>query len=113
MKKKELIVTIVNNGFADEVMEKARKCGVKGGTIIHGRGTAKKDAEQFFDISFSGEKEIVMMVIDSDIKDQVLKAIYDGVGLETRGQGIAFSLPVDASVGLVEQLSKKKDESTK
>ena len=113
MKKKELIFTIVNVGFADEVMEKARKCGVKGGTIIHGRGTAKKDAEQFFDISFSGEKEIVMMVIDSDIKDQVLKAIYDGVGLETWGQGIAFSFPVDASVGLVEQLSKKKDESTK
>ena len=46
MKKKELIFTIVNVGFADEVMEKARKCGVKGGTIIHGRGTAKKDAEQ-------------------------------------------------------------------
>ena len=79
MKKKELIFTIVNVGFADEVMEKARKCGVKGGTIIHGRGTAKKDAEQFFDISFSGEKEIVLMVIDSDIKDSVLKAIYDGV----------------------------------
>ena len=36
MKKKELIFTIVNVGFADEVMEKARKCGVKGGTIIHG-----------------------------------------------------------------------------
>ena len=50
MKKKELIFTIVNVGFADEVMEKARKCGVKGGTIIHGRGTATKDAEQFFDI---------------------------------------------------------------
>lgn len=111
MGKKELIFTIVNVGFADEVMEKARKCGVKGGTIIHGRGTAKKDAEKFFGISFSGEKEIVLMVVDSSIKDNVLKAIYDGVGLETEGQGIAFSLPVEASVGLVEQ--GKKDDTTK
>lgn len=108
MKKKELIVTIVNNGFADEVMEKARKCGVKGGTIIHGRGTAKKDAEQLFGISFGGEKEMVLMVIDSSIKSTVLKAIYEGVGLENRGQGIAFSLPVDATVGLVEEIKEKE-----
>ena len=51
------------------------------------------------------------MVVDSSIKDNVLKAIYDGVGLETEGQGIAFSLPVEASVGLVEQ--GKKDDTTK
>jgi len=106
MSKKEIIFTIVNVGFADEVMEKARKCGVKGGTIIHGRGTANKTAEQFFDISFSGEKEIVLMVVDSNIKDDVLKAIYEGVGLDSKGQGIAFSLPVDASVGLVDEIKK-------
>ena len=106
MGKKEMIFTIVNVGFADEVMEQARKCGVKGGTIIHGRGTANKDSEQFFDISFSGEKEIVMMVIDSEIKEKVLEAIYDGVGLDSKGQGIAFSLPVDASVGLVGENKK-------
>ena len=106
MGKKEIIFTIVNVGFADEVMDKARKCGVKGGTIIHGRGTANKSAEQFFDISFSGEKEIVLMVVDSEIKDNVLKAIYEGVGLDSKGQGIAFSLPVEASVGLVEEIKK-------
>lgn len=106
MGKKEIIFTIVNVGFADEVMDRARKCGVKGGTIIHGRGTANKSAEQFFDISFSGEKEIVLMVVDSEIKDNVLKAIYEGVGLDSKGQGIAFSLPVESSVGLVDEIKK-------
>ena len=106
MGKKEIIFTIVNVGFADEVMDRARKCGVKGGTIIHGRGTANKSAEQFFDISFSGEKEIVLMVVDSEIKDNVLKAIYEGVGLDSKGQGIAFSLPVESSVGLVDEINK-------
>lgn len=106
MGKKEIIFTIVNVGFADEVMDRARKCGVKGGTIIHGRGTANKSAEQFFDISFSGEKEIVLIVVDSEIKDNVLKAIYEGVGLDSKGQGIAFSLPVESSVGLVDEIKK-------
>lgn len=106
MDKKELIVTIVNIGFADEVMDQARKCGVKGGTIIHGRGTANKTSEKFFDIEFSGEKEMVLMVVDSNIKDSVLKAIYDGIGLNSEGQGIAFSLPVDASIGLVGENDK-------
>lgn len=106
MGKKEIIFTIVNVGFADEVMDRARKCGVKGGTIIHGRGTANKSAEQFFDISFSGEKEIVLIVVDSEIKDNVLKAIYEGVGLDSKGQGIAFSLPVESSVGLVDEINK-------
>lgn len=106
MGKKEIIFTIVNVGFADEVMDRAKKCGVKGGTIIHGRGTANKSAEQFFDISFSGEKEIVLIVVDSEIKDNVLKAIYEGVGLDSKGQGIAFSLPVESSVGLVDEIKK-------
>ena len=71
MTKQELIITIVNIGYADEVMDQARRCGVRGGTIIHGRGTANKTSERFFDIEFSGEKELVMMVVDSNIKDEV------------------------------------------
>ena len=46
------------------------------------------------------------MVVDSNIKDSVLKAIYDGIGLNSEGQGIAFSLPVDASIGLVGENDK-------
>ena len=113
MSKQELILTIVNVGYADEVMDQARRCGVRGGTIIHGRGTAKKDAEQLFGISFSGEKEMVLMVIDSSIKNAVLKAIYEGVGLDTKGQGIAFSLPVDATVGLYEEIKENKEKEDK
>ena len=51
---------------------------------------------------------MVLMVIDSNIKASVLKAIYESVGLDSKGQGIAFSLPVDATVGLVEE-SKEKE----
>ena len=38
--------------------------------------------------------------MDAKIKDAVLHALYQKAGLDTMGQGIAFSLPVDNVVGL-------------
>lgn len=40
------------------------------------------------------------MVVPEAIKDNVLRAIYEKNGLETEGQGIAFSVPVLKAVGL-------------
>ena len=39
MKKFEVIICVVNNGFTDLVMDAARAEGAKGGTIFHARGT--------------------------------------------------------------------------
>ena len=96
----ELILCIVNAGFSDAVMEAARACGAGGGTVIHARGTANKEAETFFKITIQPEKEIVMILVSEELKDDILTALYRSVGLNTPGQGIAFSMPVDAVVGL-------------
>lgn len=93
--KKELIFCIINNGFSDLVMSAAKREGAKGGTIFHARGTGNADIEKFFGISVSPEKEIVLIVIDADIKDKVVSAIYKDAGLDTKGQGIVFTVPVD------------------
>ncbi|MBE6580846.1 MAG: P-II family nitrogen regulator [Ruminococcaceae bacterium] len=96
----ELILCIVNVGFSDAVMEAARACGAGGGTVINARGTANKEAETFFKITIQPEKEAVMILVPAAIKDSVLRALYEKVGLQTPGQGIALALPVDGVVGL-------------
>lgn len=96
----ELIVCIVNTGFTDVVMDAAREKGARGGTVIHGRGTANKEAEEFFHISVQPDKEMVMILVPSSIKDDVLHAVYQSAGLKTAGQGIAFALPVTNVVGI-------------
>lgn len=96
----ELILCIVNVGFSDAVMEAARACGAGGGTVINARGTANKEAETFFKITIQPEKEAVMILVPGAIKDSVLRALYEKVGLQTPGQGIALALPVDGVVGL-------------
>lgn len=96
----EAVFCIVNEGFSDAVMNAAKEAGARGGTIMHAHGTADKEAEKFFKITVQPEKEIVMILVPAEIKDDVLRALYRNAGLKTEGQGIAFSLPVDAAVGL-------------
>ena len=96
----ELVVCIVNDGFSETVMDAAKEVGARGGTVIHAKGTANKEAEQFFKISIQPDKEMVLILVPQNIKDDVLHAIYKSAGLKTEGQGIAFSMAVDHVVGL-------------
>ena len=109
--KHEVIFAIVNSGFAEEVMDVAREQGVRGGTILNARGVAKEDAAAFFGITLHTEKEILMMVVEKDIRDNVLNAIYKEMGMAKAAQGIAFSLPVSDVAGLV-QLEVPKTAET-
>ena len=103
----EVILAIVNSGFAEEVMDVAREQGAKGGTIINARGVAKEEAAAFFGIALHSEKEIVRIVGPKTIKYDVLNAIYKKLDMAKKAKGIAFSLPVSDVAGLV-QLEEKK-----
>jgi nitrogen regulatory protein PII len=83
-------------------MDAARELGARGGTVVHARGTANLEAEKFFGITVQPEKEMVLILVPSEIKEDILHALYRTVGLKTPGQGIAFSLPVDGVVGLAQ-----------
>ena len=97
----EVIFVIINSGFAEEAMAVAREQGVRGGTIINARGVAKEEEATFFGITIHAEKEILMMVVEKNIRDNVLNALYSKLGMGKKAQGIAFSLPVSDVAGLV------------
>ena len=111
--KYELVLCIINAGFSEAAMDAAKEAGARGGTVIHARGTANREAEQFFNITIQPDKEVVMILVPSEIKDAVLHALYQGAGLKTAGQGIAFSLPVDDVVGLTTNTTKHNKEKKK
>ena len=98
----EVIFAIVNSGYAEDAMAVAREQGVRGGTIIHGRGVARENEAAFFGISIHPEKEILMMVVEKSIRDNVLNALYKQMGMDKKAQGITFSLPVSDVAGLVQ-----------
>ena len=99
----EVIFAIVNAGFAEDAMDVAREQGARGGTILNGRGVARENEAAFFGITIHAEKEILMMVVEKDIRDNVLNALYKQMGMGKKAQGIAFSLPVSDVAGLVKE----------
>ena len=104
-----LIACIVPHGRGDLVAGAARDAGAGGGTIIKGRGTAPLEAEEAFKITIQPEKEIVIILVPQDIKDNVLRSIYDTAGLANEAQGIAFSLPIERAIGLGEFNTEGKE----
>ena len=96
----DLILSIVNKGFSDELMNTARAAGATGGTVINARGQAHEGAVKFFGVSVQDEKEIVIIVTSKEQKVAIMRAISEAHGLNSEAQAIVFSLPVDDVLGL-------------
>ena len=97
----DLIVTIINKGWADEVVEAARRAGAEGGTVLYGRGTGVHERKSFFGILIEPEKEVVLTLITRERTRSVLQAIIKAGQLERPGTGIAFVLDVSQVAGII------------
>ena len=105
----EVIFAIVNAGYAEDAMEVAREQGARGGTILSGRGVAREKDAAFFGITIHGDKELLMMVVEKEIRDQVFHALYKQMGMQKKAQGIVFSLPVSHVAGLAIPKTENED----
>lgn len=94
-----MILTIVNRGFADAVVDAALKAGAKGGTFLHAQGTTNEAIQKYFGISIMPEKDIVIIVTKKENKRAIMQQIAVEAGLSQPGHGISFSIPVDDVVG--------------
>ena len=112
MSNYECILCVVNHGYTDLVMEAARKGGATGGTVLSARGTGNKEVTEFFGVSVTPEKDIVIILVPRAIRDKVLTSVNEDTGMSTKGMGIAFAVPVSDVVGIAsptEHTEEKKD----
>ena len=94
----ELLLVIANQGHTGTIMDAARAAGAGGGTVIHAKGTGMEGAAQFLGVELVNEKELVLIVSRTTLKNQIMKAIMDGAG--PKAGAIVFSLPVTDTAGL-------------
>ena len=98
-----LIITIVNEGYTDEVMSASKKAGAGGGTLIRGRSLNDPNKTQkFLGFSIEPEKDVVLIVAKNELKNDIMNAIIKKSGLKTKGNGIIFSIPITDAIGLIE-----------
>ncbi len=99
--KNSLIITVVNQGYSEAVMDAARKAGARGGTVVHSRRLGD-DTEVlgFWGFSIQEEKEMVFIVANKAHKLDIMKAIGEKCGLHSDAKGLVTSLPIDSVIGI-------------
>jgi nitrogen regulatory protein PII len=98
--KYELLIVIANQGYSELIMDAARQVHAAGGTVIHAKGTGIQKAEKFLGVTLVAEKELVLIVVKSEMKNNIMRAIMDKAGLESKAKSIVFSLPVTGTAGM-------------
>lgn len=93
----ELIVTICIKGNSNAIMQLAKEAGAAGGTIMKAKGTAS-EADKFFGVSLSDEKEIIYIVSKKETKPDIMKAIASYTN-DVGTHPLVFSLPVTETAG--------------
>lgn len=88
--KYQMINVIVNKGYAEDAMAAARKAGAGGGTIMGARGTAKEGDAAFFGMKIVPEKEMLMILVPEEKKDDIVAAITSLPCFAEAGSGIIF-----------------------
>ena len=95
-----LIFAVANRGYSEEVMDAARAAKARGGTVIHGRGTAPSGADQFFGVTLQPEREVIIILASRDTRDDIMKSIVSKAGPGTPANAFTFSVPADNVTGL-------------
>lgn len=98
--KYDLIITIVNKGYSDYVVQASREAGATGGTIINALSSNSFETEKFLGVTIQPEKEIVLTVVQSSTKSKIMKAICESTNLDTIGRGMCFALPISKLTGI-------------
>lgn len=108
--KMELVIAICSVGYSEIAMDAAKEAGARGGTVAHARGTTSQVAEKRFGVYVTPDKEMILIVVPTKIRDKVLNAIYQAVSQGKPGNCVVFSLPVENTVGIryVDELDEKK-----
>lgn len=100
MEDVKCIVVIVERGKADKIVDKAKKVGAKGATILYGRGTGQSEVMKFLHIHIEASKEMIIILSEADKYRPIYDAIIEAGRLKEPGTGIIFTIPVSNLVGL-------------
>ncbi|MHC5249606.1 P-II family nitrogen regulator [Enterococcus sp. HY326] len=90
---------ICTAGYADDVVEVARKVGAGGATILNARGEGARH-QVFMGITIDSEREIILFLTDDETCEKIMQAVKEKVGFNTEANCICFSIPVTDAIGI-------------
>lgn len=98
----QMIITIVDRGKAEDVIDAAKAAGSKGGTIVSARGSGIHETSRLFQMDIEPEKEMVFILSKKDITEAIVSSIRENMEIDKAGKGIVFIQDVNNVYGLYE-----------
>lgn len=95
-----LILVVCARGSTDDVMATAKAHGARGGTVIKGRLSGREELEQAYEVELKAEREIVAIVVPTDLRAPIMEAVNGEHGLRSEAQAVLCSLPIEQIVRL-------------
>ncbi len=102
----QAIITIVDLGKGEDVVDLAKRAGARGATIMHGRGSGIHETATLFHMKIEPEKEVVLVISTQEESASIIESISSGLEIEKPGHGILFTHELTDVVGL-----RPKDEA--
>lgn len=98
----QMIITIVDRGKAEDVIDAAKLAGSKGGTIINARGSGIHETNKIFNMEIEPEKEMVYILSNSDSTESIVSSIREEVEIDKPGKGVIFVQNINEVYGMFE-----------
>ena len=110
--KFKLIIAMVADEKTESVIEKARKMGATGATVItSARGEGMKPAKTFFGLTLEGQVDVLLFIVEEHLSRAILEGIAEeGEFGVKKGTGVVFQLDIEDVLGLDSQLNAIKEE---
>ena len=97
----EIIISVVNPGYSEDLMSAAKTAGATGGTVFHARQISN-DVAKVLGITLQGEREIVAIITKKEKRIDIMKAISSKFGISSEARGLVLSIPVSDIAGIDE-----------
>jgi len=98
----KIIITIVNKGKAEDVIDAAKAAGSKGGTIINARGSGIHETSKVFHMDIEPEKEMVYILSKADVTETIVSSIREKLEIDKPGNGLVFIQDINNVYGVYE-----------
>jgi len=95
--KHSLVIIAVNRGFADEVMDVARKAGATGGTVIKAN-LADNLSGEVLGFTMEEERDVLAIMVPDTIRDTLMENVNKEFGMRTNAQAVLCSVGVDKAM---------------
>lgn len=106
-----VILALVEDTDQESVIKAAKEAGATGATILNARGEGIHKKTSFLGLELESHKDALLFLVEENISDEIMDAIYKAGHFDKKGAGVAFCWTVNRAIGLESQIKKLEEEA--